>query len=63
MTTPEAYQSTFATHGDGIAVLNDLIERFAGPPFAPGAPDKTAYNCGAKAVIEHILAQIAAAKT
>ena len=62
MTPADAYHSTFATHGDGVQVLNDLIERFGRPSFVPGAPDQTAYNCGAKAVIEHILAQIAATK-
>ena len=61
MTPANAYHSTFTTHGDGVQVLDDLIERFGRAPFVPGQPDTTAYNCGAKAVIEHILAQIAAA--
>lgn len=57
--TPTQYLSTFELYGDGRAVLDDLIKRFGGPPFVAGAPDQTAYNCGAKAVIEHIAAQIA----
>ncbi len=57
--TPTQYLSTFDLYGDGRAVLDDLIKRFGGPPFVAGAPDQTAYNCGAKAVIEHIAAQIA----
>lgn len=58
--TPDVYARTF-TLMDGEAVLNDLMQRFAGAPFVAGQPDKTAYNCGAKAVIEHILSQIAEA--
>lgn len=56
--TPQQYLGTFELLGDGQAVLNDLLERFGGPPFAAGQPDQTAYNCGAKAVVEHILAMI-----
>lgn len=61
MNLPEQYRSTFELFGDGVAVLDDLIKLFGGPPFVPGQPDQTAYNCGAKAVIEHILARIDAA--
>jgi hypothetical protein len=56
--TPTQYLSAFELYGDGRAVLDDLIKRFGGPPFVAGAPDQTAFNCGAKAVIEHIAAQI-----
>lgn len=58
MTDPAAYLSTFELYGDGRAVLDDLQQRFGGPPFVPGSPDQTAFNCGARAVLEHILAQI-----
>lgn len=56
--TPQQYLGAFELLGDGQAVLNDLLERFGGPPFVAGQPDQTAYNCGAKAVVEHILAMI-----
>lgn len=56
--TPQQYMSTFELLNDGQAVLDDLTARFGGPSFALGLPDQTAYNCGAKAVLEHILAQI-----
>ena len=59
--TPTAYRSTFELYGDGQAVLDDLIKLFGKAPFVPGSPDQTAYDCGAKAVIEHILARIAEA--
>ncbi len=58
MATPEQYLSTFELYGDGQAVLTDLMKRFGGPSFTRGAPDQTAYNCGDKAVIEHIARQI-----
>lgn len=57
--TPAQYRHTFELSNDGQAVLDDLVERFGKPPFAQGQPDTTAYNCGAKAVVEHILSQIA----
>lgn len=60
--TPQQYASTFELYGDGVAVLDDLIRRFGGAPFVAGQPDQTAFNCGTKAVVEHILAQIAAAE-
>lgn len=60
MATPDQYARAF-TLLDGEAVLGDLMERFAKAPFVAGQPDATAYNCGTKAVIEHILAQIGAA--
>ena len=60
MATPQQYRSAFELFGDGQAVLDDLVEKFGKPPFAPGQPDVTSYNCGAKAVIEHIYAQIKA---
>ena len=60
-TTAAAYQSTFELYGDGRAVLDELIDLFGKAPFVPGSPDQTAYNCGAKAVVEHILARIAEA--
>lgn len=56
--TPAQYAATFELTNDGQAVLADLIERFGRAPFAAGQPDVTAYNCGAKAVIEHIVAQL-----
>lgn len=58
MATPQQYRSAFDLFGDGRAVLDDLVEKFGKPPFTPGQPDVTAYNCGAKAVIEHIYAQM-----
>jgi hypothetical protein len=61
MATPEQYRNTFELHNDGQAVLDDLARVFGGAPFVPGQPDTTAYNCGAKAVIEHLHAQIAKA--
>jgi hypothetical protein len=56
--TPQQYVSTFELYGDGQAVLADLVLTFGGAPFKPGQPDLTAFNCGAKAVIEHIYARI-----
>ena len=58
MATPQQYRSTFELNNDGQAVLDDLVKRFGKPPFVAGQPDSTAFNCGAKAVIEHIWAQI-----
>ena len=62
MKTPQQYAATFELTNDGQAVLDDLLQRFGGPPFVAGKPDQTAYNCGAKAVIEHILARMAEAE-
>lgn len=56
--TPQQYRSAFELYGDGQAVLDDLVRRFGKPPFVEGKPDVTAFNCGAKAVIEHIYSQI-----
>lgn len=56
--TPQQYRSAFELFGDGQAVLDDLTAKFGRSPFVPGQPDTTAFNCGAKAVIEHIHAQI-----
>jgi predicted short-subunit dehydrogenase-like oxidoreductase (DUF2520 family) len=61
MATPKHYRDTFDLDASGQAVLAELIETFGGPPFAAGQPDQTAYNCGTKAVIEHILAKLDAA--
>ncbi len=61
MATPQQYAHTFDLSNDGQAVLDDLIRRFGGSPFVAGAPDQTAFNCGAKAVIEHIALQLDAA--
>lgn len=60
--TPAQYQHTFEMTNDGQAVLDDLARLFGAAPFTPGAPDVTAYNCGAKAVIEHIHAMLAQAE-
>ncbi len=60
--TPDQYMSAFELFNDGRAVLEDLTQLFGRAPFAPGQPDSTAYNCGTKAVIEHIHAQIAKAE-
>ncbi len=60
MATPQQYRSAFELFGDGRAVLEDLVEKFGKAPFVAGQPDVTSYNCGAKAVIEHIWAQISA---
>lgn len=60
MATPEQYRAAFELSNDAQAVLDDLIERFGKPPFVPGQPDVTAFNCGTKAVVEHIHAMIAA---
>lgn len=59
MTTPEQYRSTFGLYSDGQAVLDDLQRLFGAPPFDPANPHQTAYNCGARAVLEHILAMVA----
>lgn len=59
--TPQQYRSTFDLFNDGQAVLDDLITKFGRAPFVAGQPDVTAFNCGAKAVIEHIVAQMDAA--
>jgi hypothetical protein len=58
MTSAASYLATFELHPDGRAVLDDLQQTFGKSPFVPGAPDQTAFNCGARAVLEHILAQI-----
>jgi hypothetical protein len=58
--TPQQYRHTFELTNDGQAVLDDLIDRFGKPPFVAGQSDTTAYNCGCKAVIEHIWSQLAA---
>lgn len=58
MATPKQYLSAFELFADGQAVLDDLTAIFGGPPFVKGEPDTTAFNCGAKAVIEHIHARI-----
>lgn len=57
--TPQQYFHALGLTPDGQAVLDDLQMRFGGAPFVPGQPDQTAYNCGAKAVLEHILLQLA----
>ncbi len=43
---------------EGQRVLEDLMDLFAKAPFVAGQADTTAYNCGTKAVLEHILAKI-----
>ena len=58
MATPQQYFSALG-FGDGQAVLDDLQQRFGAAPFVAGQPDQTAYNCGARAVLEHILLQLA----
>jgi predicted short-subunit dehydrogenase-like oxidoreductase (DUF2520 family) len=60
--TPQQYLSAFELFADGQAVLDDLTQTFGGPCFVPGQADRTAYNLGAKAVIEHIHARIAQAE-
>lgn len=59
MATPQQYFHAFGLAGDGQAVLDDLQQRFGGSCFVAGQPDTTAFNCGAKAVLEHILLQLA----
>lgn len=54
---PRDYSAIFS-FPEGEKVLDDLIKLFGGKPFVPGQPDTTAFNCGAKSVIEHILAQL-----
>lgn len=58
MATPQQYAATFDLTPDGQAVLAELMDKFGGAPFVAGQPDVTAYNCGAKAVIEHIVARL-----
>lgn len=57
--TPQQYFHAFGQTPDGQSVLDDLQTRFGGPAFVAGQPDLTAYNCGARAVLEHILLQLA----
>lgn len=59
MATPQQYFHALGLTPDGQAVLDDLQQRFGGACFVSGAPDQTAYNCGGKAVLEHILLQLA----
>lgn len=59
MASPKQYFATFEQTNDGQAVLDDLARLFGAAPFVAGQPDTTAYNCGAKAVLEHIHAQLA----
>jgi hypothetical protein len=61
MTDPTTYARAFEANRDGQDVLDELTRIFGGAPFVPGQPDQTAYNCGAKAVIEHIHAMISKA--
>jgi hypothetical protein len=56
------YRRCFLNQKDGGAVLDDLVRLFGRPPFVQGQPDTTAFNCGAKAVIEHIWSQIESAR-
>jgi hypothetical protein len=56
--TPQQYAATFNLTNDGQAVFEDLAKLFGRAPFVAGQPDVTAFNCGAKAVIEHIAAQM-----
>jgi predicted short-subunit dehydrogenase-like oxidoreductase (DUF2520 family) len=62
MATPQQYLGAFELTTDGQAVLEELAQLFGGPPFVAGQPDRTAYNCGARAVIEHIHAMLARAE-
>ena len=62
MATPQQYAATFDLTTDGQAVFAELMGLFGGAPFVAGQPDRTAYNCGAKAVIEHIAARLAEAE-
>lgn len=59
MATPHQYFHALGLTPDGQAVLDDLQRLFGAAPFVAGQPDVTAYNCGARAVLEHILAQLA----
>lgn len=59
MATPQQYFHALGLTPDGQAVLDDLQARFGGPPFVSGQPDQTAFNCGARAVLEHVLLQLA----
>lgn len=56
--TPQQFAAVFSLSNDGQAVFDSLARRFAGPPFVAGQSDVTAYNCGTKAVIEHIAAML-----
>lgn len=58
---PKDYDAVFM-FPEGQRVLEDLMAQFAGPPFVTGQPDRTAYNCGTKAVVEFILAKISKAQ-
>lgn len=59
MATPQQYAATFDLTTDGQAVFAELMDLFGKAPFVAGKPDQTAYNCGAKAVIEHIVGRLA----
>lgn len=59
MATPQQYAATFDLTNDGQAVFEELMGLFGGSPFVAGKPDQTAFNCGAKAVIEHIVGRLA----
>ncbi len=59
MATPHQYFHALGLTPDGQAVLDDLQARFGAAPFVAGQPDQTAFNCGARAVLEHILLQLA----
>lgn len=58
MATPQQYHHAFELSNDGQAVFDDLVQRFGAAPFVAGQPDQTAYNCGTRAVIEHISAML-----
>lgn len=61
MSTPEAYRRLFEDNADGVAVLDDLINRFTRPQVSEGGIDavlKTYERGGMRRVVDHILGQI-----
>lgn len=53
---PEMWRRIFQDDPDGAAILEELaMEHVYAEPFVAGAPDATAFNLGARAVVMKIL--------
>ena len=59
--TPETYRRLFEDSADGVAVLEDLLKRFARPQVTRGGIDAilaTYEHGGMRKVLDHIMSQI-----
>jgi hypothetical protein len=58
---PAEYALIFEDHKIGAAILEELIARFGGNPYVPGALEaqrETDYRAGRKAVVDFIVLRI-----